>query len=80
MGEVLTCRYNISVYLFILCIFRMLDEFGHEIDTTESRMDNVMKKMAKVLHMSNGRNFYITTVELQWLEHLWDHESSLRQG
>lgn len=33
----------------------MLDEFGHEIDTTESRMDNVMKKMAKVLHMSNDR-------------------------
>ena len=35
--------------------FRMLDEFGHEIENTESRMDNVMKKMAKVLHMSNGK-------------------------
>ena len=34
--------------------FRMLDDFGHEIENTESRMDNVMKKMAKVLHMSNG--------------------------
>ena len=33
----------------------MLDDFGHEIETTDSRMDNVMKKMAKVLHMSNGK-------------------------
>ena len=32
----------------------MLDDFAHEMDTTESKMDNVMKKMAKVLHMSNG--------------------------
>ncbi|KAL3870279.1 hypothetical protein ACJMK2_038356 [Sinanodonta woodiana] len=31
----------------------MLDEFHHEIDTTDSRLDGVMKKMAKVLHMSN---------------------------
>jgi len=33
----------------------MLDDFGHEMDHTESRMDNVMKKMAKVLHMSTGK-------------------------
>jgi len=24
------------------------------MDTTETKMDNVMKKMAKVLHMSSG--------------------------
>ncbi|KAK2176343.1 hypothetical protein NP493_668g01011 [Ridgeia piscesae] len=33
----------------------MLDDFAHEMDTTDSKMDNVMKKMAKVLHMSNDR-------------------------
>ena len=33
----------------------MLDDFAHEMDTTETKMDNVMKKMAKVLHMSNGK-------------------------
>lgn len=33
----------------------MLDEFGHEIDNTGSRMDSTMKKIAKVLHMSNDR-------------------------
>lgn len=33
----------------------MLDDFAHEMDTTESKMDNVMKKMAKVLHMSNDK-------------------------
>lgn len=37
---------------FFIC--RMLDDFGHEMEQTESRMDNVMKKMAKVLHMSTG--------------------------
>ena len=35
---------------------RMLDDFAHEMDTTETKMDNVMKKMAKVLHMSNGKD------------------------
>ncbi|KAH3794223.1 hypothetical protein DPMN_147754 [Dreissena polymorpha] len=34
---------------------RMLDDFGHEMEVTESRMDNVMKKMAKVLHMSSDK-------------------------
>ena len=37
---------------------RMLDDFRQEIETTESRMDNVMKKMAKVLHMSSGKYFF----------------------
>lgn len=34
---------------------RMLDDFHHEMDKTESRMDTTMKKMAKVLHMSSDR-------------------------
>jgi hypothetical protein len=34
--------------------FRMLDDFAREMETAETKMDNVMKKMAKVLHMSNG--------------------------
>ena len=42
-------------YMFIWC--RMLDDFAQEMDTTDSKMDNVMKKMAKVLHMSNGGCF-----------------------
>ncbi|XP_048773921.1 syntaxin-6-like [Ostrea edulis] len=33
----------------------ILDEFGHEMDNTESRMDVTMKKMAKVMHMSNDK-------------------------
>jgi len=33
----------------------MLDDFSREMDTTETKMDNVMKKMAKVLHMSSGK-------------------------
>lgn len=32
----------------------MLDDFGNELENTESKMDSTMKKMAKVLHMNNG--------------------------
>ncbi|XP_062868874.1 syntaxin-6 isoform X2 [Trichomycterus rosablanca] len=31
----------------------MLDDFGHEMDNTQSRLDNVMKKLAKVSHMTS---------------------------
>ncbi|XP_031826488.1 syntaxin-6 isoform X1 [Nomia melanderi] len=38
----------------------MLDEFGNELEVTDSKLDATMKKMAKVLHMSNGNyNNYI---------------------
>lgn len=38
----------------------MLDEFGNELETTDSKLDATMKKMAKVLHMSNGNyNNYV---------------------
>ncbi|CAG5129924.1 unnamed protein product [Candidula unifasciata] len=33
----------------------LLDEFHHEMDNTESKMDQTMKKLAKVMHMSNDR-------------------------
>ncbi|XP_074115337.1 syntaxin-6-like isoform X1 [Cotesia typhae] len=32
----------------------MLDDFGNEMEVTDSKLDATMKKMAKVLHMSNG--------------------------
>ncbi|XP_059614281.1 syntaxin-6 [Phlebotomus argentipes] len=31
----------------------MLDDFGNELDNTDSKLDSTMKKMAKVLHMTN---------------------------
>ncbi|CAD5126568.1 DgyrCDS14663 [Dimorphilus gyrociliatus] len=33
----------------------MLDEFNRDMDRTDTRMDSVMKKMTKVLHLSNDR-------------------------
>lgn len=32
----------------------MLDDFGHEMENTESRIDSTVKKMAKVFRISNG--------------------------
>ncbi|XP_066585815.1 syntaxin-6 isoform X2 [Prorops nasuta] len=37
----------------------MLDEFGNELEVTDSKLDATMKKMAKVLHMSNDRRQWI---------------------
>ncbi|MBN3307293.1 STX6 protein, partial [Amia calva] len=33
----------------------MLDDFTHDMDNTQSRLDNVMKKLAKVSHMTSGK-------------------------
>lgn len=33
----------------------MLDDFTHEVDNTQTRLDNVMKKLAKVSHMNSDR-------------------------
>ncbi|XP_049632546.1 syntaxin-6 [Suncus etruscus] len=36
----------------------MLDDFSHELESTQSRLDTVMKKLAKVSHMtSDGRQW-----------------------
>ncbi|XP_064457723.1 syntaxin-6-like isoform X2 [Ornithodoros turicata] len=37
----------------------MLDELGQDMDHTESKMDGALKKMAKVLHMSNDRRQWV---------------------
>ena len=36
------------------CLSSMLDDFSHELESTQSRLDNVMKKLAKVSHMTSG--------------------------
>ncbi|XP_071445920.1 syntaxin-6 [Hetaerina americana] len=37
----------------------MLDEFGNELENNESKIDSTMKKVAKVLHISNDRRQWI---------------------
>lgn len=38
----------------IIFYFRMLDEFGNELDNTDSKLDATMRKMGKVLQLSNN--------------------------
>lgn len=33
---------------------QLLDDMGREMETADSRMNNVMKRITKVLHMSSG--------------------------
>jgi hypothetical protein len=37
----------------------LLDDLGREMDTADSKMNIVMKKITKVLHMSSGMIFQI---------------------
>ncbi|XP_063699899.1 syntaxin-6 [Culicoides brevitarsis] len=45
----------------------MLDEFGNEIELTESRLDSTMKRVAKVLHLNNDRNQWTAIIVLSVL-------------
>lgn len=52
------CEFSVNFWeergiMFIL-VYRMLDDFGNELDSTESKLDSTMKKVAKVLRMNNG--------------------------
>lgn len=42
----------------------MLDDFGNELENTESKLDSTMKKVAKVLHMTNGKFFFSSFREI----------------
>ncbi|KAK3088213.1 hypothetical protein FSP39_016229 [Pinctada imbricata] len=42
----------------------ILDEFGHEMENTESRLDTTMKKIAKVMHMSNDKRQWCAIIVL----------------
>ncbi|KAL8566633.1 hypothetical protein ACOMHN_049774 [Nucella lapillus] len=42
----------------------LLDEFRHDVDHTETRLDHTMKKMAKVMHMSNDRRQWMAILAL----------------
>ncbi|XP_053673064.1 syntaxin-6 [Anopheles nili] len=42
----------------------MLDEFGNELEQTDSKLDATMKKVAKVLHMTNDRRQWTAIVVL----------------
>ena len=35
----------------------LMDDLGREMETADSRMQNVMKRITKVLHMTNGNYF-----------------------
>ncbi|XP_072925449.1 syntaxin-6-like [Hemitrygon akajei] len=42
----------------------MLDEFSHEMDSTHSRLDSTLKKLAKVSHMTSARRQWCVIIVL----------------
>ncbi|KAM3840276.1 syntaxin-6 isoform 2-T3 [Vipera latastei] len=42
----------------------MLDDFSHEVDSTQTRLDNVMKKLAKASHMTSDRRQWCAIIIL----------------
>jgi len=53
MGNIRSMSQHVSNELDEQAV--MLDEFGAEIEHTDSKLDATMKKMAKVLHLSDDR-------------------------
>ncbi|KAG1688942.1 Syntaxin-6 [Nymphon striatum] len=59
----------------------ILDELTHEVETTDSKLDGTMKKMAKVLHMTNvdadvqesGKASSIPLYQLRYSQHPIPH-------
>ena len=49
---------GIENFICIYSFHRMLDEFGAEIEHADTRLDATMKKMAKVLHLSDGKSIH----------------------
>ncbi|XP_070252994.1 syntaxin-6 isoform X1 [Myotis yumanensis] len=46
----------------------MLDDFSHELESTHSRLDNVMKKLAKVSHMTSvniGEQYWPSDLQME---------------
>ena len=45
-------RSELRCVVVLLC--SMLEDFSQEVDNTHSKLDSVMKKLAKVSHMTSG--------------------------
>ena len=45
--------------LLYLSFFRMLEDFGNEMESADAKMDATMKKVAKIMHMTNGSDISI---------------------
>lgn len=53
------CKYlsilsRLLLLNFNFNFFRMLDDFGNELESTDSKIDATMKKMGKVLQLTNN--------------------------
>lgn len=42
----------------------MLDDFSHELGQTDSKLDSTMKKMAKLMHVTNGKSSLLVDMEV----------------
>ena len=44
-----------SGYMLFLNLFRILDDFGHELEMTDSKLQQTVLKVEKVLRLSDGK-------------------------
>ena len=47
-------RRHLTLCCTLSRVHRMLDEFSHEMESTQSRLDTTLRKMAKLSRMTNG--------------------------
>lgn len=51
-----SCVQSLRYHAYELRLFQfsMLDDLGQEMDTVDTKLDGVMKKIAKLTHMDDG--------------------------
>lgn len=45
--------------LFSFLSLRMLDDFGHELEMTDSKLQQTVLKVEKVLRLSDGKQYFL---------------------
>lgn len=45
-----------------LNLFRILDDFGHELEMTDSKLQQTVLKVEKVLRLSDGRTLFFALI------------------
>ncbi|CAH0391243.1 unnamed protein product [Bemisia tabaci] len=65
IGTLKTVSHHINTELDEQAV--MLDDFGHELGVVESKLDTTLKKVSKVLHISNDRRQWMTILVLSGL-------------
>lgn len=59
-------RLRVINVQFFVNIFSLLDDLGHEVDMTDSRLQQTLLKIEKVLRLSSGMSVILCLHNVLW--------------